>query len=140
MQTSKPSRHRRPPPQPHHGRVQPASAVPATPAAPARSAYDDGAKNAVLTDSGIPDLLSSAEVEAIFDRSDRTIRDWVAKGHLRKLKVGHSVFFLADDVRRLVSSGLTEAILVRAGKPRRKRRAPRDRPPDPDGPVLGFKP
>lgn len=54
----------------------------------------------------IPILLTSAEVQAIFGRSDRTLRDWARKGWLRRVKIGHSVFYLAEDVRRLVAEGL----------------------------------
>ena len=40
----------------------------------------------------IPPLLSAAEVGAIFNREPRTIREWIARGVLIRVKVGNSVF------------------------------------------------
>jgi hypothetical protein len=60
-------------------------------------------------------LLSSADVEAIFGRTDRTIRTWAKKGYLRRIKVGNSVFYSPENVNSLVSSGLTGAILDGSG-------------------------
>jgi excisionase family DNA binding protein len=72
----------------------------------------------------LPDLLTAAEVAEIFRRSDRTIREWIRKGWLRQVKIGRSVFYLAEDVRRLVASGLSDALRAHTGKrPKRTSRA-----------------
>ena len=59
----------------------------------------------------LPDLLTMAEVAAIFRRQDRTIRRWISMGHLVPVRVGRALFFRADDVRRMVSTQMTEALL-----------------------------
>jgi hypothetical protein len=88
----------------------------------ALGAEDDLRDHSGVAAHGIPDLLSSAEVEAIFNRSDRTLRDWARKDRLRRLKIGNSVFYLAEDVRRLIASGLTQSILTCTEKPKHARR------------------
>jgi predicted DNA-binding transcriptional regulator AlpA len=47
-------------------------------------------------------LLSTRNLMAIFGRSDRTIRNWVAAGHLHPIKVGRSVFFGKHEIDALV--------------------------------------
>ena len=54
----------------------------------------------------LPDLLTMAEVAAIFRRQDRTIRRWISMGHLVPVRVGRALFF-----RRMVSTQMTEALL-----------------------------
>ena len=61
----------------------------------------------------ITPLLSGAEVEAIFRRDARTVRRWVAAGHLRPVTVGRAVFFRRDDVVRLIAQRMTDAALAR---------------------------
>jgi excisionase family DNA binding protein len=53
----------------------------------------------------LPALLSARQVAAIFDRSERTVRNWIRAGHLRPVRVGRSVFFRADDVAALLDDG-----------------------------------
>jgi hypothetical protein len=75
--------------------------------------------------ASIPDLLSSAEVEQIFDRSARTLRRWEQQGHLTPVRVGGAKFYRPDDIRRLVSGQLTKA-MTRPGP----RKARQDKPPE----------
>ena len=51
------------------------------------------------------DLMSTAQVAARFNRSTRTVRNWVRAGLLRQLRIGGAVFFLADDVEHLAMLG-----------------------------------
>ena len=44
------------------------------------------------------------------------------------MRIGNSVFYLADDAKRLIASSLTRLILTRAAKPRARTTRPR-RPP-----------
>jgi hypothetical protein len=64
---------------------------------------------------GIPDLLSSTEVEQIFARSARTLHRWEQRGHLTPVRVGHAKFYRAEDIRRLVSGQLEAAMATPAG-------------------------
>jgi hypothetical protein len=57
-----------------------------------------------------PELLSSAQVEQIFGRSARTLRRWEQRGHLTPVRVGNAKFYRADDIRRLVSDQLMDAM------------------------------
>lgn len=57
-----------------------------------------------------PALLRSADLEAYFGCSDRTIRRWAARGYLNPIHVGGSVFFHADDVKRLVRARLERVV------------------------------
>lgn len=50
-----------------------------------------------------PILMSVAEVAALFDRTDRSIRNWVKRGFLHPIRIGRSVFF---DEREVL--GMTE--------------------------------
>jgi hypothetical protein len=40
----------------------------------------------------LPRMLSIAEVGEIFNREPRTIRDWIDRGLISRVKVGNSVF------------------------------------------------
>ncbi len=55
-------------------------------------------------------LLSVADVAAIFGRSHRALRRWVACGHLLPVRVGGAVFFRAGDVAELISGRLRDAV------------------------------
>ena len=48
-------------------------------------------------------MLSTAEVAELFGRSSRTIRDWMARGLLRPVRVGRSVFIPKAQVEALLS-------------------------------------
>lgn len=52
----------------------------------------------------LPRLLSVAEVAEIFGRAPRTIRSWIARGLLKPVKVGHSVFITMKEVEELISA------------------------------------
>lgn len=52
--------------------------------------------------SALPALLTPAQVAALFHRTERTVRNWVARGLLRPVHVGRSIFFRAQDVQALV--------------------------------------
>jgi hypothetical protein len=64
---------------------------------------------------GIPDLLSSTDVEQIFTRSARTLHRWEQRGHLTPVRVGHAKFYRAEDIRRLVLGQLAGAMRTQAG-------------------------
>jgi hypothetical protein len=66
-------------------------------------------------ETGIPDLLSSTDVEQIFARSARTLHRWERRGHLTPVRVGHAKFYRAEDIRRLVSGQLAGAMRTHAG-------------------------
>jgi hypothetical protein len=66
---------------------------------------------------GIPDLVSSPDVEQIFARSARTLHRWERLGHLTPVRVGHAKFYRAEDIRRLVSGQLEVAMGTQAGAP-----------------------
>lgn len=64
-----------------------------------------------LTASNCPaqQMLSTSEVAELFGRSPRTIRDWIARGLLRPVRVGRSVFILKAHVDALLTgSRVTE--------------------------------
>jgi hypothetical protein len=90
-------------------RTKPQSAVPSLPA------------SLEPVPAEFPKLLSTGEVEAIFGRSGRALREWARKGRLRRVKIGHSLFYLADDVRQLIADGLAAAMVDRRKKSQRKR-------------------
>lgn len=62
--------------------------------------------------SGLPELLSAAEVQAVFDRSSRTIRRWIRRSYLTPVRMGRSLFFRPDDIRRVISGELQGTILT----------------------------
>lgn len=64
---------------------------------------------------GLPTLLSSADVEAVFHRSARTIRRWVARKILNPVELHGSIFFLEDDIRALIDTKLRRAVPSRGG-------------------------
>jgi hypothetical protein len=68
-----------------------------------------------------PDLLSGTQVEQIFGRSARTLRRWEQRGHLIPVRIGNAKFYRAEDIRRLVSGQLEEA-LRRRDEPAKTRR------------------
>ena len=49
-----------------------------------------------------PVLRSIAQTATLFDRSTRTIRHWIADGHLRVIRVGRAVFINQDEINRLL--------------------------------------
>ncbi len=57
-------------------------------------------------------LLTTAEVAAIFRRTDRTIRRWAAMGRLLPVRIGGSVYFRAEDINALISRQISDAILL----------------------------
>jgi hypothetical protein len=68
-------------------------------------------------ETGIPNLLSSTDVEQIFARSARTLHRWERRGHLTPVRVGHAKFYRAEDIRRLVLGQLEAAMGTQAGAP-----------------------
>lgn len=54
----------------------------------------------------IEPLLSNEDICTIFGRGDRTIRRWIAAGHLRPIRVGGAVFYHPADVRTLIARRL----------------------------------
>jgi MerR HTH family regulatory protein len=76
-----------------------------------------GPSEALPAETGIPDLLSSTDVEQIFARSARTLHRWEQRGHLTPIRVGHAKFYRAEDIRRLVSGQLEAAMGTHAGAP-----------------------
>ena len=61
----------------------------------------------------LPHLLSSDDVEDLFNRSARTLRRWIRAGHLMPVRVGGALFFDPDDIRRLIAGRLCAAVLGR---------------------------
>lgn len=59
-------------------------------------------------------LLSVAEVARIFNRTERTIRQWVQRDYLRPVRIGRSLFFLESEVHRLIADGLRRSALPHA--------------------------
>ena len=62
----------------------------------------------------LPRLLSANEVAAVFNCSERTIRNWIQRGYLRPVRVGRSLFFLEADIRELIARRLCHGILTLA--------------------------
>ena len=46
----------------------------------------------------LPQMLTVKDLEEVFSRSPRTLRNWVRAGHLHPVKIGGSVFFRLEDV------------------------------------------
>ena len=61
----------------------------------------------------LPHLLSSDDVEDLFNRSARTLRRWIRAGHLMPVRVGGALFFDPEDIRRLIAGRLCAAVLGR---------------------------
>jgi hypothetical protein len=80
-----------------------------------RPAMASGPSEELPAEPGIPDLLSSTDVEQIFARSARTLHRWEQCGHLTPVRVGHAKFYRAADIRRLVSGQLAGAMRTQAG-------------------------
>jgi len=72
----------------------------------------DKIKRSSTPTSELPELLSAAEVQAIFGRSSRTIRRWIGQGYLTPVRVGRSLFFHPDDIRCVISNELQDRILA----------------------------
>lgn len=64
--------------------------------------------------NALPDLLAYADLERLFGRTERTLRRWIAQGHLDPVQVGRSVFFHGEDIRRLLSTRLLGRVMGRA--------------------------
>jgi excisionase family DNA binding protein len=75
-------------------------------------------------------LLSVADVMALFNRSERTIRRWIAKGYLPSVQIGGAVFFREEDVRALIAGRLSRRVLARSQGPVGDPAAPADTPGD----------
>jgi MerR-like DNA binding protein len=86
--------------------LRPLGALPAIPIGPPKE---------WPAETGIPDLLSSADVEQIFARSARTLHRWERRGHLIPVRVGHAKFYRAEDIRRLVRGQLEAAMRTPLG-------------------------
>ena len=67
--------------------------------------------SAEVSGEPLPQLLSTADVTAVFKRSDRTIRNWVRQGHLQPVRVGGAVFFREGDIRALLTGHLCRRVL-----------------------------
>ena len=72
----------------------------------------DTAEELNASTAGLPELLSAAEVQAVFGRSSRTIRRWMRRNYLTPVRVGRSLFFRPDDIRRVISDELQDKILA----------------------------
>jgi excisionase family DNA binding protein len=46
----------------------------------------------------VPRLMTTAEAAEFVRRSERTVRDWVRRGLLKRRRVGRGVYFLEADV------------------------------------------
>jgi hypothetical protein len=55
------------------------------------------------------DLMSTAQVAACFNRSPRTVRNWVKVGFLTPVRIGRAVFFRAAEVEHLATFGIRSA-------------------------------
>jgi excisionase family DNA binding protein len=64
--------------------------------------YPSGGREGQSTGGGAPHLYSTRDLAQLFNRSDRTIRNWVRSGLLKPIRVGRSVFFNVAEVARLM--------------------------------------
>ena len=55
----------------------------------------------------LPELITVLDVASVFGRSERTVRRWIAKGSLPALTVGRSLFVRSEDVRGLITEGMS---------------------------------
>ena len=99
-----------------------APAAPASPLAlrgephPHAFAADTGdPTTAPAGETALPRLLSCAEVGALFNRTNRTLRRWVRLGHLVPVRIGAALFFDPEDIRQLIAGRLRAAVLERHG-------------------------
>ena len=51
-----------------------------------------------------PHFYTMAEVAEMFGRKPRTIRHWIAQGHLKRTKVGNAVFISEHEIDALAAS------------------------------------
>lgn len=58
------------------------------------------------TVNAIPDLMTVAEVCAVFRRTTRALRDWSGRGWLEPVRIGGNLYYHREDVLRLAQSGL----------------------------------
>lgn len=65
----------------------------------------------------LPGLLSGADIQAVVNRSARTVRRWIRLGHLIPVRIGGSVFFREADIRRLIKGDLRRRIGADAAVP-----------------------
>jgi excisionase family DNA binding protein len=47
-------------------------------------------------------LMTTREVAALFRRTDRTIRSWVARGLLEPVRIGRTVYFRRSDIEKIL--------------------------------------
>ena len=67
------------------------------------------ASSATASDSStgtIEPLLTNENLSTIFRRGDRTLRRWIAAGHLNPIRIGGAVFYHPADVRELIARRL----------------------------------
>ena len=62
----------------------------------------------------LSELIRGADVAAMFGVTDRTVRRWCAAGHLVPVRIGRSVFFRTDNIRRLIATDMVKATVKRA--------------------------
>ena len=73
---------------------------PRVPPSTATDIPDDGQPQ---TAEGIEPLLGIDDLCATFGRGDRTLRRWIAAGHLKPVRIGGAVFFHPADIRALIA-------------------------------------
>ena len=63
----------------------------------------------MITDTAAPgsDLMSTKQVAARFNRSARTVRNWVRDGFLTPIRIGGAVFYHTADVEHLATFGFS---------------------------------
>lgn len=61
----------------------------------------------------LSDLLRMADVAEMFGCCAWTIRRWCSAGHLAPVRIGRSVFFRSDDIRRLIAIDMAVIIVKR---------------------------
>jgi excisionase family DNA binding protein len=64
----------------------------------------------------LPDLLTPAEVCAMFSVSRRTLPRWERAGILPAVRIGGTVRYRADDARALIQKQMEASLLERCGK------------------------
>ena len=76
---------------------------PPVPRARAADLPNDGGGQTFET---IEPLLSIEDLRTAFGRSDRTLRRWIAVGHLKPIRIGGAVFFHPADIHALIAGRL----------------------------------